>query len=98
MKVEVYKCYLVEVVDDDGNVVDSQYIFTDRKDAIRQGKEMKADVLRKKATPREQKSVSSGMMALAKSMAASGYTNADIAERLGVSATTVSKILNGKQE
>lgn len=56
------------------------------------------DVLRKKATPREQKSVSSGMMALAKSMAASGYTNADIAERLGVSATTVSKILNGKQE
>ena len=48
MRVEVYKCYLVEVVDDDGNVVDSQYIFTDRKDAIRQGKEMKEDVLRKK--------------------------------------------------
>lgn len=46
MKVEVYKCYLVKVVDGDGNEVDSQYIFTDRKDAIRQGKEMKEEVFR----------------------------------------------------
>lgn len=48
LKVEVYKCYLVEVVDDEGNELYSEYIFTDRKDAIRQGKEMKAELLRKK--------------------------------------------------
>ena len=48
MKVEVYKCYLVKVVDDEGNELYSEYIFTDRKDAIRQGKEMKAELLREK--------------------------------------------------
>lgn len=48
MKVEVYKCYLVEVLDDDGKVADSQYIFTDRKDAIKQGEKMKDELLRKK--------------------------------------------------
>lgn len=48
MKVEVYKCYLVEVLDDDDKVADSQYIFTDRKDAIKQGEKMKEELLRKK--------------------------------------------------
>lgn len=46
MRVEVYKCYLVEVVDEEGNELYSEYIFTDRKDAIRQGKEMKAELMK----------------------------------------------------
>lgn len=33
---------------DDGKVADSQYIFTDRKDAIKQGEKMKDELLRKK--------------------------------------------------
>lgn len=46
MKVEVYKCYLVEVVDDEGNELYSEYIFTDRKDAIRIGKEEKERLIK----------------------------------------------------
>ena len=45
MKVEVYKCYLVEVVDDTG-VLYSEYHFTDRKDAIRIGKEEKERLIK----------------------------------------------------
>ena len=45
MKVEVYKCYLVEVVDDTG-VLYSEYHFTDWKDAIRIGKEEKERLIK----------------------------------------------------
>lgn len=47
MKVEVYKCYLVEVVDENDNVVFSEYHFTDRKDAIRIGQEEKERLINK---------------------------------------------------
>lgn len=46
MKVEVYKCYLVEVVDENNNVVFSEYEFTDRKNALRIGKEEKERLLK----------------------------------------------------
>ena len=52
------------------------------------------DVIRKAFTPLTSRGVSAVMESHAKALAARGFTNADIAERLGVSASTVSKILN----
>ena len=42
MKIEVTKCYLVQVKDKDGNEVACDYVFCDnRKDAYKQGRELK---------------------------------------------------------
>ena len=54
--------------------------------------------LRKRATPKAAPKMSSTMKSLAKSMAAAGYTGAEIADRLGVSATTVYKVVSGKEK
>lgn len=48
MKVEVYKCYLVEVVDDEKGAIFSEYYFTDRKDAIRQGEKIKEKLMKER--------------------------------------------------
>lgn len=53
------------------------------------------DALRERATPRQTATITASMKSLANSMAASGYTQADIAERLGISTTSVSNILAG---
>lgn len=47
VRVEVYKCYLVEVVNDEKGILFSEYQFTDRKDAIRIGQEEKAKLIKK---------------------------------------------------
>ena len=52
------------------------------------------DALRKRATPRPTTSINNNEIIRARSMDANGYTNQEIAERLGISTTTVSKILN----
>lgn len=52
------------------------------------------DNLRQRATPRANNELSNGKISLIKARAASGYTNAQIAESLGISASTVSKYLN----
>lgn len=52
------------------------------------------DNLRQRATPRANNELTNGKIALIKARAASGYTNAQIAESLGISASTVSKYLN----
>ena len=46
IKVEVYKCYLIEVVDDEKGILFSEYHFTDRKDAIRIGQEEKERLIK----------------------------------------------------
>ena len=51
------------------------------------------DRVRELATPRIKTDLSSGKKALIKSMAGSNYSIAEIAERLGVSPSTVSKYL-----
>lgn len=51
------------------------------------------DKLRERATPRARKTVSPAMESLAKSMKASGYTNSQIADRLGISASSVYNII-----
>lgn len=56
------------------------------------------DALKKRATPHESKRrVSETMKGLAKRMAAGDYTNQQIADRLGISPSTVYSILSGKE-
>ena len=52
------------------------------------------DVIRQKATPKSNGALSSAQVSRIKALAASGYTNAEIAEVLGKSTSTVSKYLN----
>ena len=52
------------------------------------------DKFKQRATPRNRTALSPAMQDLARSMASSGmYTNADIAERCGVSASTIAQLL-----
>lgn len=51
------------------------------------------DILRDKATPRNRKVLTPAKLNKLKAMSASGYTNAQIAEALGVSASAVAKAL-----
>lgn len=53
------------------------------------------DKLRERATPRTTTQLSAAKVSRVKAMAQSGFTNAEIAEALGVSVSTVSKTLNG---
>lgn len=53
------------------------------------------DSLRERATPRTYKTASTAQVNRMKSMAASGYTLAQIADKLGLSPSTVSKYLKG---
>lgn len=54
-----------------------------------------ADKLRERAMPKATTQLSEARINKIKAMSASGYTNAEIAESLGVSVSTVSKHLNG---
>lgn len=54
-------------------------------------KYMDSDDLRKRATPRATRELSASKQSLIKTMKASGYTNDEIANRLGVSASTINK-------
>lgn len=55
------------------------------------------DTIRQRATPRTSTALSTAKQNLIKNYANSGYTTAEIAEALGVSASTVSKYLRGKE-
>jgi predicted transcriptional regulator len=53
------------------------------------------DVLRERATPRATKTITPTMESLAKSMAKGGYTSQQIADRLGISTSSIYTILKG---
>lgn len=55
------------------------------------------DVVRELATPRQNNKLSDAQIRRIKGMASLGETNADIARRLGVSVSTVTEYLNGKE-
>jgi len=55
------------------------------------------DALRQRATPRATTTLSTGKISKIAAMNASGYSTSDIAEALGVSSSTVSNYLNGKE-
>lgn len=52
------------------------------------------DAVKQLALPREQKGLTDAKLRVAKLMAARGYTQAEIAQRIGVSTSTVSRALN----
>lgn len=43
MKVQITKCYLVQILDDEGNEVACEYVFGDKKDAKQAGKRLKEE-------------------------------------------------------
>lgn len=43
MKVQITKCYLVQVLDDEGNEVACEYVFGDKEDAKQAGKRLKEE-------------------------------------------------------
>jgi hypothetical protein len=53
------------------------------------------DVLRERATPRATTTISASRVARIKAMSASGYTNTEIAEKLGISPSSVAKYAKG---
>ena len=55
------------------------------------------DKLRQRATPRTYNTLSTAQINRAKALSASNYTLAEIANKLGVSTSTVSKYLKGKE-
>jgi hypothetical protein len=57
----------------------------------------KTENLRAMATPRNTRTITPSMQSLAKSMSASGYTTAQIADRLGISSSSVYSIMNPKK-
>lgn len=56
------------------------------------------DDLRKRATPREQKTLGTAKINKMKAMSDSGYSTIEIADALGVSSSTVHKYLNRKED
>jgi hypothetical protein len=54
------------------------------------------DTLKQMAMPKHSTAISSAKESLAKSLKNSGYTNKEIADRLGISASSVYKLLKGK--
>lgn len=53
------------------------------------------DILKEKATPRKTSTISPSMEALAKSMRISGFSRRDIADRLGISVSSVDRLFKG---
>lgn len=53
MKVRISKCYLVQVLDDKGNEVSSQYYFGDRTGAAEEGKRLKEKAEREERERKE---------------------------------------------
>ena len=55
------------------------------------------DTIRKRATPKTTVTISEAKQNRIKAYAASGYSTSEIADALGISTSTVSKYLNGKE-
>lgn len=87
---------LIEITDKEWEAIQNKAVSpTVLSDIL---KNTNGDKLKERAMPRETKTISPTMEALAKSMAKSGYNNAQIAERLGCSKSSVYKILKGSNE
>jgi len=85
----------IEVSDKEWEAIQAGAISENRLTKILKYADM--DVIRQKATPKTYTSMSPAKESKAKSMKAQGYTTAEIAKALGVSTSTVSKVLNGKE-
>lgn len=85
------KRYPIEITDKEWEAIQAGAISDTKLTRIL--KHVDTDKLRERATPREYKGLTDVQKTLLKSMKNAGYTNAAIAERLGVSVSTVSNVL-----
>lgn len=82
--------YKIVINDDEWKAIQAGAISHSKLTKILDHADM--DVLRSKATPRSTRTITDSMKALAKSMKSNGYTNKQIADRLGISTSSVYEI------
>ena len=82
----------IEITDDEWAAIQAGAVSENKLSRIL--KYADTDRVRELAMPKANKELSSADIRLIQTLAAKGYTNAEIAQRLGVSASTVSKKLN----
>lgn len=85
----------VEIADREWEAIQSGAISENQLLAILRNTDI--DKLKERATPRKRTELSPAKIGLIESMSASGYTNAQIAQRLGISQSTVVKYLKGSE-
>lgn len=85
---------LISITDDEWEAIQAHAISPSKLRRILNNTD--ADALKKRATPRNVKTITPTMEALAKSMAKAGYTNEQIADRLGISTSSVYRTISGK--
>ena len=85
----------IEITDREWEAIQAGAISENKLTQIINNADM--DVLRQRATPRTTTTLSQAKINKIQHMSASGYSTAEIAEAVGVSATTVSKQLRGKE-
>lgn len=81
----------IELTDSEWNAIQSGAISHTKLKMILDN--CNQDILKEKATPRKGTAISSSMEALARSMKSSGYSARDIADRLGISTSSVYSII-----
>jgi len=83
---------LVEITPSEWDAIQAGAISNNKLEEILRNSDL--DEVKKLAMPRTAPTMSTAMLNRAKSMSASGYTQADIADQLGVSASTITTVLS----
>ena len=86
------KTRLVDITDREWEAIQSGAISTNKLSQIIQNSDL--DILKQRSMPRESRGISDAKRARAKMLESNGYTLAEIADSLGVSTSTISKVLN----
>ena len=81
----------VDVTDDEWEAIEAGAISPNKLSQILQNTD--TALIREKATPKVKNNLSEAKLNKLKCMAASGYSNSEIAESLGISSSTVTKYL-----
>ena len=81
----------VDITDDEWDAIEAGAISPNKLSQILQNTDTAA--IRERATPRDKRTLSEAKVNKLKCMVASGYSNSDIAEALGISPSTVTKYL-----
>lgn len=86
------KARLVDITDREWEAIQSGAISTNKLSQIIQNSDL--DILKQRSMPRESRGISDAKRARANMLESNGYTLAEIADSLGVSTSTISKVLN----
>lgn len=86
------KARLVDITDREWEAIQSGAISTNKLSQIIQNSDL--DILKQHSMPRESRGISDAKRARAKMLESNGYTLAEIADSLGISTSTISKVLN----